>query len=63
MRRNTQLIAQFLYRLVMAIVPLTILLYILRGIGWFGFFHGGWLLFLLILSIFSVIFWLISLTY
>jgi hypothetical protein len=63
MRRNTQRINQILRFLIVTIVPITVILYCLRGIGWFGFINGGFLLLLISVSVFTLLFFLISLTY
>ena len=63
MRKNTHYLSQVLTYLLLSVVPLTIILYIFRGLGIIAFMPGGLILFLIILSAFTVIFYLIDKTY
>ncbi|MBL1209762.1 MAG: hypothetical protein FWJ34_08675 [Geminocystis sp. GBBB08] len=63
MNRKTQKINQNLRLLIIIFIPLTIILYLLRGFGLFGFLPGGILLFFIIASIFILISFLITKTY
>ena len=63
MRKHTRLVSKILNNLFVTVVPLTIILYVLRGIGLLSFLKGGIILFLIVFSIFIVIFYLIDKTY
>lgn len=63
MRKNTYFISRISKILILTVVPLTVILYILRGLGILSFLSGGVILFLIIASIFIVILFLIDKTY
>lgn len=55
MKRKTQTINKRLRLLIIIFIPITIILYLLRGFGLLGFFPGGIFLFFIIASIFILI--------
>lgn len=63
MRKNTYFISRISKILILTVVPLTVILYIIRGLGILSFLSGGVILFLIIASIFIVILFLIDKTY
>ncbi|WP_373479124.1 hypothetical protein [Geminocystis sp.] len=63
MNRKTQKITKKLRLLIVLFIPLTILLYLLRGFGLLSFLPGGIFLFLMIASLFLLISFLITETY
>lgn len=63
MRRNTQLISNFLRNITIISLPLALGLYLLRGFGIISFVSGGAIIFMLGLAILSLILFLIDLTY
>ncbi len=63
MRKNTHYFSLVLQYLFLSVVPVSIIIYILRGLGVISFINGGLILFLIILSVFTVIFYLIDKTY
>ncbi|WP_066348560.1 hypothetical protein [Geminocystis sp. NIES-3708] len=63
MNRKIQIINKKLRLSIIIIIPLTILLYLLRGFGLLGFLPGGILIFLIIISAFILISFLITETY
>jgi hypothetical protein len=63
MRKNTYIRGRIWNYLFFAIIPLTLLTYVLRGLGIFAFIPGGIILLLIILSLFITIFFIIDKTY
>ncbi|MBF2057121.1 MAG: hypothetical protein IGQ45_07825 [Cyanobacterium sp. T60_A2020_053] len=63
MRRNTQLISNFLRNVTIISLPLALGLYLLRGFGVISFVSGGVIIFMLGLGALSLILFLIDLTY
>ncbi|BAQ63385.1 hypothetical protein GM3709_150 [Geminocystis sp. NIES-3709] len=63
MSRNLIKIQKNLRLLIIALIPITVILYLLRGLGFLGFLSGGILLFLIIASFFSLVTFLIIQTY
>ncbi|AFZ46995.1 hypothetical protein Cyast_1026 [Cyanobacterium stanieri PCC 7202] len=63
MRRNTQNISRTLRFLTITTVPLSIIIYILRGFGLLSFMYGWIVILLFLTAIFSSIFFLIDKTY
>jgi len=60
MNRKTQKITKKLRLLIVLFIPLTILLYLLRGFGLLSFLPGGIFLFFIIASLFLLISFLIT---
>lgn len=63
MRPPNRFISRILHYLFFTVVPFSLFLYVLRGIGILSFLNGGIILFLMVFSIFIVIFYLIDKTY
>lgn len=63
MNRNLIKIRKNLRWLIIVLIPSTIILYLLRGFGLLSFVSGGFFLFLIIVSFFSLITFLVLQTY
>lgn len=63
MNRNFVKIRKNLSRLIIVLIPISIILYLVRGFGFLSFVSGGYFLFLIIVSFFSLTIFLILKTY
>lgn len=63
MRINTQTITKILRILTITTVPLSIVVYLLRGVGLLSFLYGWIVILLILIAMFSSIFFFIEKTY
>ncbi len=63
MRKNTYIRGRIWNYLFFGVIPLTVIIYVLKGLGILTFIPGGITLLLIILSLFIAIFFTIDKTY